>query len=87
MIESEQKVKVPPSIFAVGAVGFGGPLYLGHRKRKAEPIPLLSLPYPSQVKNPLLIYCWVGRNSFLVVGLPSQGLNLRPAGDFFLVHN
>ena len=45
-----QTVKVSHSpMIAVGAVGVRGPLYLGHSKLKAEPIPLLSVPYPSLI--------------------------------------
>ena len=39
------------SLIAVGAVGVRVPLYLGHSWWKAEPIPLLSLPYPSLIRK------------------------------------
>ena len=45
------KVKVSHSLIAVGAVGVRVPLYLGHSWWKAEPIPLLSLPYPSLIRK------------------------------------
>ena len=46
-----KKVKVSHSLIAVGAVGVRVPLYLGHSWWKAEPIPLLSLPYPSLIRK------------------------------------
>ena len=44
-------VKVSHSLIPVGAVEIRVPLYLGHIWRKAEPSPLLSLPYPSLIRN------------------------------------
>ena len=46
-----KKVKVFHSLIAVGAVVVSVPLYLGHSWWKAEPIPLLSLPYPSLIRK------------------------------------
>ena len=45
------KVKVSHSLIAVGGVGVRVPLYLGHSWWKAEPIPLLSLSYPSLIRK------------------------------------
>ena len=51
IIGKKVKVKVSHSLIAVGAVGVRVPLYLGHSWWKAEPIPLLSLPYPSLIRK------------------------------------
>ena len=45
------KVKVSHSLIAVGPVGVRDTLYLGHSWWKAEPIPRLSLPYPSLIRK------------------------------------
>ena len=50
-IKRIKKVKVPCSLIAVGLVGAKGPLYLKHNWMKVEPIPLLSLPYPSLIQK------------------------------------
>ena len=48
----EKKVKVSRGQIAVGAgSGVRVPLYLGHSKRKAEPIHLLVLPHPSLIQK------------------------------------
>ena len=45
------KVKVSHRVIAVGVVWVRGPLYLGYSWWKAESITLLSLPYPSLIRQ------------------------------------
>ena len=72
------KEKVSHSLIAVGAVGLRVPLHLGHSKRNVEPIPLLSLPYPSLIrKGASLLLCW---QSFPVVGWRSPASVSGPSG-------
>ena len=47
----KDKRKVSHSLIAIGAVGVRVPLYVGHSWWKVEPIPLLSLPYPSLMRK------------------------------------
>ena len=71
-----KKVKVSHSLITIGAVWGRVPRYLGHSKLRAEPIPLLSLPYPSLIQKNLPIFCRVDRESFQLVTLGSPASNL-----------
>ena len=51
LFQLKVKLKVSYSVIAVWAVGVRVPLYVGHSWWKAEPIPLLLLPYPSLIRK------------------------------------
>ena len=77
-----KKVKVSHSLIAVGAVGVRVPLYFGHSWGKAEPIPLLSLPYPSLIWKRNQFTARVDRDTFSSRHMSKPSLELTPKGDF-----
>ena len=45
------------------AFGIRGPLYRWHKIWNAEPIPLLSVPYPSLIRKKVPMNCWADKES------------------------